>query len=251
MSDRRALGLLVLIMTVVAVAVGGVAVGTLSQIEINTRKTKLGEAAALQATLLQRDGDALLSGERTEPGTVHRIDRLLGASGHIRVGRASGETLIFLDTPWLSSEPPPLPISRDSPQAEPMRRALSGEVGALRTETLAGAPVLVAFHPVAHKGLGVVAELRLDELQQPFIDAAKRAALVGIPLILVGNVLFFFIARPILRRSRERQARFRELVENMRSGVAILKATENGSNFIVTDFNRAAEHIQGDRKSVV
>ncbi|NJO67695.1 MAG: PAS domain-containing protein [Rhodospirillales bacterium] len=91
-----------------------------------------------------------------------------------------------------------------------------------------------------------------EHMQSPFIDSAGIAALVGIPLILTGSCVFFFVSRSILRRNRQSQKRFRDLVENMRSGVCILKATPNGDDFLITDFNRAAEHIQGrDRSELI
>ncbi|MCF6289702.1 MAG: PAS domain-containing sensor histidine kinase [Desulfobacterales bacterium] len=41
------------------------------------------------------------------------------------------------------------------------------------------------------------------------------------------------------------EARFRELFNNMSNGVAVFKALEDGDDFVVVDFNRAAERIEG------
>ncbi|MDX2481302.1 MAG: PAS domain S-box protein [Desulfuromusa sp.] len=43
---------------------------------------------------------------------------------------------------------------------------------------------------------------------------------------------------------RTNEERFRELFENMSSGVAVYKATDAGQDFIITNFNRAAEKIE-------
>jgi PAS domain S-box len=253
-SDRRALALLVLIMTVVAVSVGGVAIGTLSQLEIAKRKTRLSEAAALQASLLQGSaGGVSADPDRLETAAIHRIDHLLGENGRIHVAEMSGTATVYLDTPWLSApRKAASAIADDVVPVAPMRLALGGQTGTLDYRSDAGQPLLAAFQPVPGTRLGVVAELPLDVLRQPFVDAATSAAIVGVPLIVAGNVLFFLIARPVLRRSRERQTRFRDLVENMCSGVAILGVAADGETFTVTDFNRAAERIQGrDRTQVI
>ena len=48
------------------------------------------------------------------------------------------------------------------------------------------------------------------------------------------------------------EERFRELFENMSSGVAVYRATNNGQDFIFTNFNRAAEKIEGvKRKNII
>ena len=44
------------------------------------------------------------------------------------------------------------------------------------------------------------------------------------------------------------EARFRELFNNMSSGVAIYEAKDNGNNFIFKDFNRAGEQIEKIKK---
>ncbi|MCD6486754.1 MAG: HAMP domain-containing protein, partial [Syntrophobacterales bacterium] len=50
---------------------------------------------------------------------------------------------------------------------------------------------------------------------------------------------------------RESEVRFRELFENMRSGVAIYEAVDDGENFIFKDFNRGAEKIDGVSREAV
>src|SRR5664280_328248 len=47
---------------------------------------------------------------------------------------------------------------------------------------------------------------------------------------------------------RESETRYRELFDNISSGVAIYEVTNNGNDFIFKDFNRAGERLDGDRK---
>jgi PAS domain S-box-containing protein len=62
------------------------------------------------------------------------------------------------------------------------------------------------------------------------------------------------VARDITERKgaeealQESETRYRELFNNISSGVAIYEVRDNGNDFIFTDFNRAGERIDGDRK---
>ncbi|MCX6564129.1 MAG: PAS domain-containing protein, partial [Candidatus Aminicenantes bacterium] len=47
---------------------------------------------------------------------------------------------------------------------------------------------------------------------------------------------------------RESEARYRELFENIKSGVAVYTVIGNGQDFIFKDFNRAAEKIDHDQR---
>ncbi|MCK9363788.1 MAG: PAS domain S-box protein [Syntrophales bacterium] len=47
---------------------------------------------------------------------------------------------------------------------------------------------------------------------------------------------------------RESEIRYRELFDNISSGVAIYEVMNNGNDFIFKDFNRAGERLDGDRK---
>ncbi|MBW1863264.1 MAG: PAS domain S-box protein, partial [Deltaproteobacteria bacterium] len=50
---------------------------------------------------------------------------------------------------------------------------------------------------------------------------------------------------------KSNEARFRELFNNMRSGVAVYEAKDNGNDFIFKDFNRAGEQIEKIKKENV
>jgi CheY-like chemotaxis protein len=47
---------------------------------------------------------------------------------------------------------------------------------------------------------------------------------------------------------RESEARFRQLFENMPSGVAMYEAIDDGADFVFKDFNRAGEQIEGVKR---
>jgi PAS domain S-box-containing protein len=57
--------------------------------------------------------------------------------------------------------------------------------------------------------------------------------------------------RRVCEALTESEGRYRELFDNMQSGVAIYQAEDEGKNFIVTDFNRAAERSDRLKRSDV
>ena len=69
-------------------------------------------------------------------------------------------------------------------------------------------------------------------------------------IILSGKKYVLVISRDITERKKADEKlqtsefRFREMFENISSGVAVYEATENGDDFIFRDFNRAAERIE-------
>lgn len=81
-------------------------------------------------------------------------------------------------------------------------------------------------------------------------DIKKLQPLVNAAAIALENArLFEEVRKEITERkqaeqaTQERENRFRELFNNMSSGVVIYEAKDNGKDFIIKDFNRAVEKI--------
>jgi PAS domain S-box-containing protein len=74
------------------------------------------------------------------------------------------------------------------------------------------------------------------------------------PVKIKGQILSLGIARDITERKKAKNAmqeseiRFRELFNNMSSGVAVYKPVENGNDFVFTDLNRTSERIEKVKK---
>lgn len=93
-----------------------------------------------------------------------------------------------------------------------------------------------------------------------FVDAAGeiKTGLLSVMTMPLDQEKHFVLAiRNIdaLRRVEEAleksEARYRELFNNMSSGVAVFQARNNGRDFVFIDFNRAAEGIENTRKEKV
>lgn len=252
MSDRRGLVALFLIMMVIVVTVAGVAIGTLYRFELDRRREDLVKAVQLQAHLLRLRPDAL-SHDAPPPflDESTRIARMLGADGTLSIGRREGETIVYLDNPWLPNAQPPRPAAAGTDREAPMRQALQGGQGTTLIRNEDGTGTLAAFAPVSDLGLGVVARSDLDAFRGPFVDATMLAASMTLALILIGTLMFFAVGNPMIRRSREGDDRFRHLFGNIRSGALVVRAAA-GDDFVVTGFNPGAERIEGvSRQQVI
>jgi len=79
----------------------------------------------------------------------------------------------------------------------------------------------------------------------PMIATAEDAAVIALIVIVAGVVLFITVSTRTRRQLQEAEHRFRELFDGMRSGAAIARPVGDGEDFVLTDFNRSAERIEG------
>lgn len=105
-----------------------------------------------------------------------------------------------------------LRIPFDSINAEPMRRALSGEAGTVTGPDYRGVEVVAAYDFVKILNLGVVAKIDLSEIRAPFIQAAFVVAAIVAALIAIGTAIFFRLGEPMVRELRQSESRLRRII---------------------------------------
>ena len=247
MSDRRTLTLLSVVLTLIVVAVGSLAIVTLYDAQINARERELLQAARLQADVLQSE-PALLQSGRSHPSSEQAIViyRMLGEHGTIVLARLAGDTVVYVGSPWLPNHRQLGPTSIYAEQAAPMLRALAGETGTMVTVEESGSPVIAAFAPVPSLGLGVVARTDLTALRKPFIYSAAAVGATGLALVLMDCVLYLAVARPILRRRRESEDRFRGVFDNMCTGAAVFRAVGSQPHVISEQDDPTCAEMPGE-----
>src|SRR5512144_1452033 len=224
MGEYRRLALLVLIMIGVCLIVGATAIGVIYEAALDRERARLVNIAQSQARLMEAlahlEAPARTEGEQPSAGALSRIleaHRLLreqgiGQTAEVQLARREGDLIVFV-TPARGSEQPHEPVAFGGPVADPMTAALSGRSGAMIGRDYAGRRVLAAFAPVPHFGLGLVAKIDMREINQRYLRAGAIAGLVSLAAVLGAALLFFGVGEPIIRRLRESEQRYRNLVE--------------------------------------
>src|SRR5512132_3342533 len=176
MREYKRVFLLVLIMTAVAVSIGGFAILILYETAIAEQRQRLVDAAASQARLIEAiirreqavhrsAGEARAAAlSQIRDGATALVRPWPGA--HFVLAERRGEEIAFLSRSQDQGLPTPMPFAADA--AEPMRRALSGESGSMIGPDHRGVTVLAAYRPVAPLDLGLVVEMDLADVRTPF-----------------------------------------------------------------------------------
>ncbi|MFQ5783773.1 MAG: PAS domain S-box protein [Alphaproteobacteria bacterium] len=232
MDHRRPVLILVAIMIAVALIIGGTALGSLYRTAFEQQRAKLVQTTNSQARLIEAIArfDQAYNRDYPEGALAATIAQIRDAyerykgfdeTGEFTLARRDGDRIVFILHHSRGGLVKPEPVPWRSKLAEPMRRALSGQSGAMIGLDYRGAAVLAAYEPVAVLNLGFVAKIDVAEIRAPFLVAGGIVSLIAVALIAVGSALFFRIGNPIVRRLQESEAQFRDLIEGSIQGVLI------------------------------
>ena len=153
---------------------------------------------------------------------AHNNFKGYGKTGEFLLGEKQGDRIVFLLQHRKFQAPAPNPVPLQSTLAEPMRRALNGKSGVVVAKDYQGRDVLAAFEPVGELGLGLVAKIDMEEIQEPIFEAIKLLMGVGLAIIIIGTIVFVRVSRPLIRTIREREERFRTIFEESPIGIALI-----------------------------
>ena len=224
MGEYRRLALLVLIMIGVAIAVGATALGVFYDAAFEREEARLVNTAQSQVWLMEAlariETPARTEGEQPTADALSQIleahrrlrEQGVGQTAELQIASREGNLIVFV-TPARGSQQPYHPLAFGGPAAEPMSAALSGRSGTMIGHDYGGRRVLAAFEPVADLGLGLVAKIDMREINQRYLRPGSIAALVSLAAVLGAALLFFRVGEPMVRRLRESEERYRNLVE--------------------------------------
>ncbi|HET9122458.1 MAG TPA: diguanylate cyclase, partial [Acidiferrobacteraceae bacterium] len=138
----------------------------------------------------------------------------------------------------------------------PMYYAIAGRSGTVLARDYRGVPVVAAYAPIGHTGLGMVLKIDQADLFRPVKRELKNVAILVALLMLVGSLLLEWTVTPLIRKLvlSERDARDAgdRLLESESRTRTILNSVSEGiitvdRDGVIETFNPAAEQIFGYR----
>ncbi len=133
--------------------------------------------------------------------------------------------------------------------AEPMRRALSGETGSIIALDYRSEMVLAAFAPIDVLNIGIVAKIDLKELQTPFYTVVIYGGLAS--MLLISLVVFWFfkenkkllagLENAVRSRTFELESAFNE-IQAHQDQLLISKKEAEQANHAKSDFLARMSH---------
>ncbi|MEW6054144.1 MAG: ATP-binding protein [Nitrospirota bacterium] len=133
------------------------------------------------------------------------------------------------------------PVTKKDLPAAMASRGIKGEVEGIDYR---GVPVLAAIRNIHDSPWHLIAKVDKSEvLSLHHLQFRLIASLSGILIIALGLIAGMLWRHQQAQFYRRHEERFRQLFENMSSGVAVYETTDNGENFLFVDMNHAAERI--------
>ncbi len=241
---RKILGISILTMTAVALAVGTLVTLRLYRTALEQHRGQLITIARSQARLLEAVArfDAEHSAEDVGGAFAATIGQMrdaqasfvgFGETGEFDLARREGDQMVFLLSHRRIVLESSDTISFSSELAEPMRRALSGESGALVGLDHHRQVVLAAYEPVAVLDLGIVAKIDLAEIRAPFVRTSRIAAVGAVLIIALGGALILLSINPVIKRAEDSTKALEDSRQSLRNLAAKLDAVREDERALI------------------
>ena len=256
-GDKRTL-LLIIILSSVACGVAWTTISILYDVSLEQQKARLTDVVRSQSSLIEAvaeydsahskylmdehpDHDPVLA-TLSQIQEAHTIMEERDQSAELTLARLEDSMIVFILN-HLHENPSRIePIPFGSDLAEPMRRALSEEIGGTVVGLdYRGAKVLAAYEPVSILNLGIVAKVDIWEVEAPFVRAGVIAGVVALLLILLGSSLFLRIGGQMNRQLEESESKYKSLFSQAANAVVVI----NPDTLRFAEFNKRAHQAFG------
>ncbi len=250
-GSARTWRLLTAIMVALVLLSATVAIGVLYRAAIAAEISRIGELTRSQARLIESVAqfDAIHSrADHPEGATMATLGQV--AEGHSDWLRRDSSLFILV-----ASQSPEGPIAlvmqgqvvaanqrRDiPPNVSPLAlgRSLLGEQGAILTAQADGRDVIVGYDFIATLRIGIVLQVDLAKVRQPFVRATVFSVAVAFCIALLGATVFRHASLPMIEELR------RELRERRAAEVA-LERHKAGLEDLVIERTRELKRAQED-----
>ncbi|MBF0622612.1 MAG: PAS domain S-box protein [Magnetococcales bacterium] len=230
MGEKKRILLLILIMTLVAVIIGGVSITILYRTAFHQQRVRLIEMAQTQSSLIEsmarsniEHAKLIQSTSSSKANNVHwasaaTLAQIRDSHEHhnefgktgafMLVSQVGDEIVLLLSHRSGASIQERIILPIDLPIIEPVRRVLLGESGTFVGTDQRGVTVLAALEPVPILGVGIITAIDLTEVQQPFVEAVLAVSGISLIVILAGTFLFYQMSTPIMRRIEASEERY-------------------------------------------
>ena len=206
---------------------GAVITGTLYSAVVRVQRETLLNVASSQVDNIEN----LARYERsTHPGIsedqlVRSITSLLalnyadlpdfGKTGEVLIGKKENDKFAYLASSNWQAPGDPASFNLTSLQhAVPMQAALSGNSGTTTGLDYRGKEVLAAYALVPSLNWGVVANIDMAEIRQPFINTIAIVSLIALLLMALLSTWFSWATNPLIRRIAASEQSRRMLLES-------------------------------------
>ncbi len=235
--DRRRVLYLVLVLFFAATVTTTITITLLYTAAVEAQRSRLMDTVQSQARFVKSVArfDAEYSHNYPEGALAATLQQIRDAHSSYQGEAASGEfvlaakkedtIILLLNRDRLNPTiPVPRTIPWDSPLAEPMRQALSGDSGTMLHVDYRGTTVMAAFTPLPELGMEIVAKIDLWEVRQSFVRAALISGLAGLLIIAGCTLLITRITEPMIKRMRLNRATLEEQVRQQTSELSSLNS---------------------------
>jgi PAS domain S-box-containing protein len=181
---------------------------------------------------------------------AHENANQLGETGEFVFGRLEGNRMVFpMRTRYHDLACDRLGLSRDSnsltipfadnPLAEPMRRALRGEKGVMVGRDYRGVRVLAAYEPLREMAYGMVGNIDLAEVRDPFFESAAISLLVGLLFAGVGVWIQVRVTAPLIEWIQQQRDFLETVIDSLAHPFYVVDARDYSIKIMNTAARRA------------
>jgi len=230
MAKYKRVALLIFVMTAVVLAATATAISLLYRTAYERERLQLVGNVQSQARMMEAMARFDESHRQLPPASAgsaplaqirdaYSRQPAVGNTAELTVARRAGDQIVFLMRHRHEETGRPEPVPWDSPIAEPMRRALTGESGTMVGLDYHGERVLAAYEPVSGVDLGVVAKIDLAEIRGPFLRAATIVVGIALVLVIAGTLIFIRVTNPMIQALRDREQKLELLLSSTSEGI--------------------------------
>ena len=230
-NQHRTIAVLILIMTTVATAVGGIAIYLLYREAYTQKKNDLMESTQRMSSLIEtvaqfdriysdRDHPQGYAGATlSQVSEAFRQHRILSDGEEWLIGRKESKNIRILLSVDKHGLGKPESIPFNGTKGQGIQLALKGQHGVQELIDYRGYPCLIAYAPIPTLGIGIANKMELAQIRAPFIKAAWVTAALGGIAISMGTFLFLRIGQGINRRVQQSEQRLSGIVKTSPVGV--------------------------------